>query len=139
VAEDDLGEGSTAACSRMQMLAPHFPQFTLPHLLALSRQTPVSSGQLAGIVDDLADYTTEVAMALRVVEVAELGRGLVQARVGSCNGRLASSGAIPLSFRFRCRRLRGFRCFDRQWGGRQLTENRSTPLALVANDTTHGG
>jgi len=55
----------------------------------------------AGVVDNLTDYTTDVAMALGVIEVAELGRGLVQARVGS--------------------------------------ENRSTPLALVANDTTHGG
>ena len=40
-------------------------------------------GELAGIVDDLTDYTTEVAMALGVIEVAELGGGLVQARVGS--------------------------------------------------------
>jgi hypothetical protein len=67
VAENNLGEGSTAA----------------------------------GIVNDLADYTSEVAMAFGVVEVAELGGGLVQARVGREDG--------------------------------------STALALVANDSTHGG
>ena len=39
---------------------------------------------LTSIVDDLTDYTTEVSMALGVVEVTELGRSLVQARVGRC-------------------------------------------------------
>jgi hypothetical protein len=67
VAEDDLGEGSTAT----------------------------------SVVDDVADDTTEVSVALGIVEVAELGRGLVQARVGSEDG--------------------------------------STTLALVANNSTHGG
>jgi hypothetical protein len=33
-------------------------------------------------VDDLSDYTSKVAMALGIVEVAELGRSLVQACVG---------------------------------------------------------
>lgn len=34
-------------------------------------------------MDDVADYTTDVAMTLSVVERAELGGVLVQARVGS--------------------------------------------------------
>lgn len=66
-------------------------------------------GRLAGIVDDLLHDTTEVAMALGVIEVAELGGGLVQARVGSCYRRLAivaiivvtQSGSISKSFRDR--------------------------------------
>jgi hypothetical protein len=41
-----------------------------------------SFGKLASIVDDLSDYTSKVAMALGIVEVAELSRSLVQARVG---------------------------------------------------------
>jgi hypothetical protein len=43
-------------------------------------------GELASIVNDLADDTSEVAMALGVVEVAELGGSLVQARVGRFPG-----------------------------------------------------
>lgn len=39
-------------------------------------------GELASIVDDLADDTTDVSVSLSEVEVAELGGGLVQARVG---------------------------------------------------------
>jgi hypothetical protein len=33
-------------------------------------------------VDDIADYTADVAMAFGVIERAELGGSLVQARVG---------------------------------------------------------
>jgi hypothetical protein len=39
-------------------------------------------GELASIVDDLADDTSKVAVALGIIEVSELGRSLVQARVG---------------------------------------------------------
>lgn len=39
-------------------------------------------GELASIVDDLADDTSKVAVALGIIEVSELSRGLVQARVG---------------------------------------------------------
>jgi hypothetical protein len=53
-------------------------------------------GKLASIVDDLADYTSQVAMSLGVIETAELGRGLVQARVGSYNETMVS--AIHMSF-----------------------------------------
>jgi hypothetical protein len=41
-------------------------------------------GLLTGIVDNLLHDTTEVSMALSVIEVSELGRSLVQARVGRC-------------------------------------------------------
>jgi hypothetical protein len=58
-------------------------------------------GTTTRVVDDVADDTAEVSVALGIVEVAELGRGLVQARVGSEDG--------------------------------------STTLALVANNSTHGG
>ena len=76
VAEDNLGEGSTTTYS-----------ISIVSLLILSFPLSLSSSRrnwrrLTGIVDDLADYTTEVAMALGVVEVAELGRSLVEARVG---------------------------------------------------------
>jgi hypothetical protein len=33
-------------------------------------------------VDDVADDTADVAVTLGIIEVAELGRSLVQARVG---------------------------------------------------------
>jgi hypothetical protein len=74
----------------------------LGNLLELVR---VAEGDLSegstttGIVDNLLHNTTEVSMALSVIEVSELGRSLVQARVGR--------------------------------------ENRSTTLALVANNSTH--
>lgn len=71
-------------------------------------------------------------MALGVIESAELGGGLVQARVGSCNRMLASG--IPRSVS-ECR----FSRFDVRRPWKALTENGSTPLALVANDSTHGG
>lgn len=35
-------------------------------------------------MDDILDYTADVAMAFGVIESAELGRSLVQARVGRC-------------------------------------------------------
>lgn len=38
-------------------------------------------------MDDLADDTSDVAMSLGIVEVAELGGGLVQARVGRYSER----------------------------------------------------
>jgi hypothetical protein len=44
-----------------------------------------------GIVDDLADDAPQVTMSLRVVEVAELGRSLVQAGVGREDGAAALS------------------------------------------------
>jgi hypothetical protein len=43
-------------------------------------------GTTTSIVDDLSDYTSKVAMALGIVEVAELSRSLVQARVGREDG-----------------------------------------------------
>lgn len=42
-------------------------------------------GELTSIVDDLADDTSDVSVSLGVVEVAELGGSLVQARVGRCS------------------------------------------------------
>jgi hypothetical protein len=39
-------------------------------------------GELASIVDDLADDTSNVSVSLGEIKVAELGGGLVQARVG---------------------------------------------------------
>jgi hypothetical protein len=78
VAEDDLGERSTTAC-RIPMLA-----HCLLCVSRLENSFMSDPGELAGIVDDLTDYTTDVPMALGVVEVAELGGSLVQARVGSC-------------------------------------------------------
>jgi len=44
-----------------------------------------------GIVDDLADDAPQVTMSLSVVEVAELGRSLVQAGVGREDGAAALS------------------------------------------------
>lgn len=38
--------------------------------------------RLASIVDDLTNDTPQITMTLGVIEVAELGRSLVQARVG---------------------------------------------------------
>lgn len=46
-------------------------------------------GSLASIVDNLPHDTTEVAMALSVIEVPELGRSLVQARVGRWTGKVS--------------------------------------------------
>jgi len=43
-------------------------------------------GTTTSIVDDLADYTSKVAVALGIIEVSELGRSLVQARVGREDG-----------------------------------------------------
>lgn len=115
VSEDDLGEGSTATCSN-PTISSSFPLTFFP--FSVHRRNP--SGSLASIVDDIADYTSEVAMALGVVEVAELGRSLVQARVGS----------YPVVSVF----IRGIRSRNCS----ALTENGSTTLALVANDSTHG-
>lgn len=42
------------------------------------------SRELASVVDDFANDAADVAMALGVVEAAELGGGLVQACVGRC-------------------------------------------------------
>lgn len=53
---------------------------------------PVEWTQLTRVVDDVADYTTDVAMALGVVEVAELGRSLVEARVGRCRQESVLNG-----------------------------------------------
>lgn len=39
---------------------------------------------LTRVVDDVLHDSADVAMAFGVIEVAELGRGLVQARVGRC-------------------------------------------------------
>jgi hypothetical protein len=49
-------------------------------------------GTTAGVVDDLLHDTPDVAMALGVVEAAELGGGLAQARVGSED----AAGALAL-------------------------------------------
>jgi len=43
-------------------------------------------GTATSIVDDLADDTSKVAVALGIVEVSELSRSLVQARVGREDG-----------------------------------------------------
>ncbi|KAI6766527.1 hypothetical protein HG531_011749 [Fusarium graminearum] len=58
VTEDDLGERGTTTYFRRIF------------------------GELASIVDDLADDTSKVAVALGIIEVSKLGRSLVQARVG---------------------------------------------------------
>lgn len=84
VAEHDLGEGSTSTCTKQSWLVvvPPWPIVSVvsveKRILGKARRI----GELASIVNDLADDTSEVAMALGVVEVAELGGSLVQARVG---------------------------------------------------------
>lgn len=80
VTENDLGEGSTATCSS-----------TIPSsaLVLPKKKNPNSfppgglfGEKLTRIVDDVADDTADVAVTLGIIEVAELGRSLVQARVG---------------------------------------------------------
>jgi hypothetical protein len=70
----------------------------------------------AGIVDDLLDYTTDVAMSLGEVELSELRRGLVQAGVGGCSllASVASMQRVSLH-----------------------TEDRAAALPLVPNNSTH--
>lgn len=73
VTEDDLGEGSTATCD--------YPSSVLA-LLAFSIPS-ATEGVLTGIVDDLADDTSEVSVSLGVIQATELGRSLVEAGAGS--------------------------------------------------------
>jgi hypothetical protein len=81
VAEDDLGERSTTTCiaimvSRRSSNCTQFVNFR--RIMYLGNLI----GELASIVDNLADYTSKVSVALGIVEVSELGGSLVQARVG---------------------------------------------------------
>jgi uncharacterized membrane protein len=58
----------------------------------------------AWVVDDLLHDAADVAMALGVVEGAELGGSLVETRMGRCKGVLSISKSnsifLPLLFRF---------------------------------------
>lgn len=81
VTEDDLGERGTTTCTTIivscrSSICTKFVNFRRIVLLGNL------IGELASIVDDLADYTSKVAVALGIVEVSELSRSLVQARVG---------------------------------------------------------
>ncbi len=89
VTENDLGEGSTATC-KSTCVSFHVPCSS--SVRSQSRESRRSCPSfvvgcsevlLTSIVDDVADYTTDVAMTLSVVERAELGGVLVHARVGS--------------------------------------------------------
>ncbi len=84
-------------------------------------------------MDDVLDYTTDVSMALSVVERAELGGVLVQARVGRYSQRLVLVENTHSADR---RPVRSRRRKFRFSGG--LTEDGATALALVANNSTHG-
>lgn len=78
VAEDDLGEGSTTTCKnnlRQPLFHSHFQT-------KIHRCIFRFSSSLTSVVDDIADYTADVAMAFGIIESAELGGSLVQARVG---------------------------------------------------------
>jgi hypothetical protein len=89
-------------------------------------------GKLAGIVDDLLHDSPQVSMALGVVEVAELGRSLVEARVGRCDTLVSSLRVEWASFEVELTAMATMT-------GRLLTEDGATALALVANNSTHGG
>lgn len=52
-------------------------------------------------MDDILDYTTDVAMTLGVIESAELGGGLVQARVGRYSQMLAIASLVVVEDRCR--------------------------------------
>lgn len=71
----------------------------------------------AGVVDDLLDYATDVAMSLGEVELSELRRSLVQASVGGCS-MLAQFAVDELA--------------------RDHTEDRAAALPLIPNNSTHG-
>lgn len=62
---------------------------------------------LTRVVDDVLHDTADVAMALGVIEGAELGRGLVQARVGRCCEHMVRDVEVSRDakkFDFRCRK-----------------------------------
>lgn len=84
--------------------------------------------RLTRVVDDVLHDTADVAMAFGVIEVAELGRGLVQAGVGRYFRILLEISRDALKYRIRCISTR-----------RLLTEDGATALSLVANNSTHGG
>lgn len=75
VTEDDLGERGTTTCKSIMVScrSSNCAQFVDFRRIF---------GELASIVDDLADDTSKVAVALGIIEVSKLGRSLVQARVG---------------------------------------------------------
>ena len=90
--------------------------------LELVRVTELDLGEgstTAGVVDDLLHHTTGVAMALSVVEGAELG------------GRLVETGVSRWELSVFCTVVVvGIAV--------ALTENGSTTLPLIADHTTHG-
>lgn len=78
-------------------------------------------------MNDLLNYATDIAMTLGIIESAELGRGLVQARVGRYFPMLASCLVSSSNYR------------SREISRAVLTEDGSTTLTLIANNSTHGG
>lgn len=89
---------------------------------------------LTGIVDDVLDYTANVSVTLSIVESTELGRGLVQARVGRYFQPL-----VYKTFFMPAHRFDMFEAIVEIFAvGGGLTEDGATALALVANNSTHG-
>lgn len=77
-------------------------------------------------MDDVLHDSADVAMALGVIEGAELGGSLVQAGVGRYFPKL-----LEISKRI-------FHLMPRYLGRQLLTEDGATAFSLVANNSTHG-